>query len=216
MKSQLISLFVVLLLNSSFIGAQTDIKIRKKEFKTVKDGFKEAWSYVSTGDDYFKERSIWYGSAFDDYRKALLYNNVNPELNYKTGVAALNSDNKEEAADFLLKALAQDRELTDDLLLMTGRALQYAGRYDEAITMLNDYLNSSVVKTRKNISDAGKYLEECNSALELTKDTLNVEIKNAGSNLNSFADDYSLVFSADFNTLYFATRRECHDRAFLL
>ena len=186
MKIQLISLFVVLLLNSSFIEAQTDIKIRKKEFKTVKDGFKEAWSYVSSGDDYFKARSIWYGSAYDDYRKALLYNSVNPALNYKTGVAALNSDNKDEAADFLLKALEQDRELTDDLLLMTGRALQYTGRYDQAVMMLNDYLNSFVPKTRKNISDAGKYLEECNSALELTKDTLNVEIKNAGSKSELF------------------------------
>ena len=208
MKSQLISLIILLLMNASYAEAQTDIKIRRNEFKTVKEGFKEAWSYVSTGDDYFKERSVWYGSAFDDYRKALVYNDANPALNYKTGVAALNSDNKEKAADFLLKAYTINKGLTDDLLLMTGRALQYSGRYDEAITMLNDYLNSAVRKTKENISDANKYLGECNSALELTKDTLNVEIRNAGSNLNSFADDYSLVFSSDFNTLYFATRRE--------
>lgn len=208
MKSQLISLIILLLMNASFIEAQTDVKIRRKEFKTVKEGFKEAWSYVSTGNDYFKERSVWYGSAFEDYRKALVYNDGNPALNYRTGVAALNSDNKEKAADFLLKVYAMDKELTDDLLLMTGRALQYAGRYDEAITMLNDYLNSAVKKTKENIADAGKYLGECNLALELTKDTLNVEIRNAGANLNSFADDYALVFSSDFNTLYFATRRE--------
>ncbi len=208
MKSQLISVIILLLMNASYSEAQTDIKIRKKEFKTVKEGFKEAWSYVSTGNDYFKERSVWYGSAYDDYIKAMVYNDANPALNYKTGVAALNSDNREKAADFLLKTYSMDKELTDDLLLMTGRALQYAGRYDEAITMLNDYLNSAVQKTKENISDAGKYLGECNSALELLKDTLNVEIRNAGSNLNSFADDYSLVFSSDFNTLYFATRRE--------
>jgi len=208
MKSQLISLIILLLINPSFSEAQTDIKIRKKEFKTVRDGFKEAWSYISSGDDYFKEGSVWYGSAYEDYRKAMVYNDANPALNYKTGAAALNSDNKEKAAGFMLKAYAMDKELTDDLLLLTGRALQYAGRYDEAITMLNDYLNTAVPKTKENLSDANKFLAECNSALELTRDTLNVEIRNAGSNLNSFADDYSLVFSSDFNTLYFATRRE--------
>ncbi|HBE41388.1 MAG TPA: hypothetical protein DDW27_09325 [Bacteroidales bacterium] len=208
MKSLLISLGVLLFLNSPVTEAQTNVKIRKKDFKTVKEGFKEAWSHVSAGDDYFKERSIWYGSAYDEYRQAMVYNNVNPELNYKTGVAALYSDNKEAAADFLLKALGQDNELTDDILLMTGRALQYAGRYDEAINTLNDYLNSDVRKAKNNLSDAAKYLQECNSAIELIKDTLSVEILNVGTNLNSFADDYSPAFSSDFNTIFFATRRE--------
>ncbi len=90
----------MLILNPSVLEAQTDIKIRKKEFMNDKTGFKEAWKHVSTGDDYFAERAIWYGSAYDEYRKAIAYNDANPELNYKTGVAALFSDNKEEAAGY--------------------------------------------------------------------------------------------------------------------
>jgi len=208
MKNLLIPLIVLMVLDLSMADAQTNIKIPKSNFKKEKDGFKEAWSHIKSGDEYFSERSVWYGSAYDEYRKALIYNSNNPELNYKTGVAGLYSDNKDAASDNLLKALAQNRELTDDILLMTGRALQYSGRYNEAITMLNDYLAADVSKTKNNIADATKYIEECKAAIEITKDTLNVEIINGGSNLNSFADDYSPVFSADNNSLFFATRRE--------
>ena len=204
----LFSLIVLFLLNSSYLGAQTDIKIRKKEFMNDKTGFREAWSHVKTGDVYFAERAIWYGSAFDEYRTAIAYNNLNPELNYKTGVAALFSDNKEVAAQYLMKALEQDSGLTEDILLLSGRALQYAGRYNEAISILNDFLNSGAKNTRRMLADATKYLEECNAALDVTKDTLSVEIKNIGSNINSSADDYSGIFSADKSTLFFASRRE--------
>jgi len=202
------TILVLTFLNSSYLGAQTDIKIRKDEFKNDKPGFEEAWSHVKTGDVFFAERAIWYGSAYDEYRKAIVYNSLSPELNYKTGAAALLSDNKDMAAQYLTKALEQDSALTDDILLLTGRALQYSGRYNEAITCLNGYLNSGVSKTRQMLADATKYLEECNSALEITKDTLRIEINNIGPNINSGADDYAGVFSDDNSILFFATRRE--------
>jgi outer membrane protein OmpA-like peptidoglycan-associated protein len=42
----------------------------------------------------------------------------------------------------------------------------------------------------------------------LTKDTLRIKISNMGSKINSNSDDYSELFSADGNTMYFASRRE--------
>ncbi len=208
MKGFLFSCFALLFLNILPADAQTNVRIRKNDYKTVREGFKEAWAHVSEGNHYFRERSVWYGSAYEEYRKAMVYNGNNAELNYKAGVAALYSDHKDAAAPFLLKALELKNDLTDDILLMTGRALQYSGNFGEAINMFNDYLNSKAGKRRANVSDALKYLDECNSALKLLKDTLNIEIRNAGTNINSFADDYSPVFSADFNTLFFASRRE--------
>ena len=84
------------------------------------------------------EGGIWYGYAFDEYLKAIVYNNSNPELNYKTGVSALFSDKKEEAAGFLLKAIELNRDVAMTMLL-TGRALQYAGSIQKPDT-LNDLL----------------------------------------------------------------------------
>jgi len=208
MKYYLHSLCVFLILSSTILNAQSNIAVRKKDFKKERQGFKEAWKHVTSGDSYYTVKGTYYGSAYDEYLKAIAYNGVNPELNYKTGVAALFSDNKEEAAGFFMKALELDNDLTPDILLLTGRALQYAGRFDEAVEKLNVYLDSPGKKPKLSIAAAKKYLEECSSALEVTKDTIRIEIKNAGSNINSNADDYSELLSADGETMYFASRRE--------
>jgi outer membrane protein OmpA-like peptidoglycan-associated protein len=208
MKTKMYLIFFIIMIFSSSLNAQADVKIKKKDFKKEKSGFKEAWNYVGVGDIYFKEKGIWYGNAYDEYLKAIIYNSSNPELNYKAGVAALFSDNKEEAAGFLLKALGQKSNVTDDILLVTGRALQYYGNYPEAIVKLEEYLQAGIKKPKENVSHAQKWLQECKSALEITRDTLRIEIKNIGANINSGADDYSEVFTHDGKSIYFASRRE--------
>ena len=200
---------MILLLCLSDLYSQTDVVIRKKDFMTDRQGFDEAWRHVSNGNDYFKAKGIWYGYAFEEYLKASVYNRLNPELNYKTGIAALLSDNKEKAAEFLLTALTMGNQLPDDILLFTGHALQYAGRYDEAIAKLKGYLDAPGKKPVKYIADATKYLEECNSALLMARDTISrIEFTNPGANINSNSDDYSELVSSDGKAIFFASRRE--------
>ena len=208
MRFYLHLLIVVMLLYSSSLGAQTDISVSRKDFKAGKEGFSEAWKHVKDGDSYYQLKDIWYGNAFNEYLQAIVYNNSNPELNYKTGVAALYSDKKEEAAGFLLNALEIKTDVAEDVLLLTGRALQYSGRFSEAIEKLNGYLYSPEKKPKENIPKAQKWIEECNSALLVTKDTLRVGINNLGASINSNADEYSEILSADGNTIYFASRRK--------
>jgi len=192
----------------SIMKGQSDIKVRKSDFKKDKNGFDLAWQHVTTGDSYYSEQGVWYGEAFNEYVKAGIYNSSNPELNYKTGVSALFSDNKERASEFFLKALQYKSGITNDILLLTGHSLQFAGKYAEAIEKLTSYLNSPGKKSEQNISDAKRYIEECNSAIIIKKDTLRIEIKNIGPNINSDADEYAEIFSADGKTMYFASRRE--------
>ncbi len=199
---------LIFLFYSSVSEAQTDVSIRKKDFETDKPGFKEAWKHVTDGDSFYKDKGIWYESAFNEYLKAFAYNSSNPELNYKLGISALYSDKKEEAAGFLLKAFELKNDVAEDILLLTGRALQYAGRYSEAVEKFNSYLNSQVKKPEEKIFLAKKCIDECNSALILTKDTLRISIDNMGANINSNADDYSEVFTSDGKTMFFASRRE--------
>jgi outer membrane protein OmpA-like peptidoglycan-associated protein len=207
MKHYLQSLLVTFVVCTTLNG-QSDIKIHKKDFKNNKTGFETAWEQVTKGDAYYAEKGIWYRDAFNEYQKAQAYNDINAGLNYKTGVAALYSDNKEKATKYLLKSLEEDSTVTEDILLMTGRALQYSGNYYDAIDKLDSYLNAPGKKPHKNIVEAKKWLDECNAALILTEDTLRIEIKNMGSNINSGADDYSEVLSADGKTMFFASRRE--------
>ena len=75
MRYYLHSLIVVFVLYSSVLEAQTDVSVRRKDFKVGKSGFEEAWKHVTDGDSYYSERGIWYGNAFDEYLKAIVYNN---------------------------------------------------------------------------------------------------------------------------------------------
>jgi outer membrane protein OmpA-like peptidoglycan-associated protein len=201
-------LTLVFLFSFCTVFSQTEISIKKNEFKRDKSGFDLAWEFVTAGDAYYSDGGVKYRDAFNEYVKASTYNSSNPELNYKTGVSALFSDNKEKASGYFLKALEYKSGITDDILFLTGRSLQYAGKYMEAIDKLNAYLNSSVRKSEKTIANAKKYIEECNSAVRIMRDTTAVEIVNPGSNINSGSDDYAEIFTSDGKTMYFASRRE--------
>jgi outer membrane protein OmpA-like peptidoglycan-associated protein/tetratricopeptide (TPR) repeat protein len=208
MRYILNSLTALFLLSTLVLDAQTDVSIRRKEFKNNNSGFGEAWKHVANGDAYYDEKGVWYNDAYNEYLQALVYNNANAELNYKTGVSALFSDKKEEAAGFFLKAIGIKKDVAADALLLAGRSLQFSGRFSEAIEEYTAYLNSTVKKNEKNIALAREGIQECNSALIVTKDTLRVSIENLGPNINSGADDYSEVLTADGKTIYFASRRE--------
>jgi len=208
MRYTLSSLIAIFLLSSLVLEGQTDVSIRRKEFKNSKSGFEEAWKHVIYGNTFFEEKGIWYNDAYNEYLQALVYNSSNSELNYKTGVSALFSDKKEEAAGFFLKAFELKNDVAEDVLLLTGRALQYSGRFSEAIKKFTVYLSASGKKSQKNILIARKCIDECNSALVVTRDTMRISIVNAGPNINSGSDDYSEIFTADGKTIYFASRRE--------
>jgi outer membrane protein OmpA-like peptidoglycan-associated protein/tetratricopeptide (TPR) repeat protein len=198
----------VFLLSSLVINAQTDVSVKRKDFKTDKPGFGEAWKHVANGDVYYGEKGIWYNEAYNEYLQALVYNSTNAELNYKTGVSSLFSDKKEEAAGFFLKAIELNKDVTEDVLLLAGRSLQYSGRFSDAIEKFTSYLSSPLKKSQKNILLARECIQECNSAVIVTKDTLRISIENTGPNINSDADDYSEVFTTDGKTMYFASRRQ--------
>jgi flagellar motor protein MotB len=190
------------------LDGQTKVTISKKEFKSNRTGFEAAWKHVIDGNKYYKDKGVSYGKAFDEYKKAVVYNSINPELNYKAGVAALYSDNKNEAVKFFQKVLEEKSDLTGDVLFFAGRALQYSGKYNEAIEKLESYLKTPGKKPKEYIASAKRYSEECKSALEVTKDTLRIEINNIGAGINSISDDYAEIISGDGKTMFFASRRQ--------
>lgn len=200
-------LLILLILTCRSANGQTNVEIEKSQFRNVRDGFKVAWEHVKEGDAYFMEGGVLYRNAFEEYKKAYTYNSTNAELNYKIGVAALFSDNQDKAAEYLLKAYEINNKVAEDVLLLAGRALQYAGRYNEAIEKLELYIDSSNKRNKAGVEMAKKYIEECKSAIELTKDTLRIEIQNLGGSVNSDCDDYSIVPTGDGKRIYFGSRR---------
>jgi len=56
MRYFLNSMITVFLLSSLVLDAQTDLSIRRKDFKNSKPGFEEAWKHVANGDAYYGEK----------------------------------------------------------------------------------------------------------------------------------------------------------------
>jgi tetratricopeptide (TPR) repeat protein len=196
----------LLLINASLFS-QEDIAIKKKEFKTVKPGFNVAWKHIKEGDKFYSDGGRFYGNALDEYLKANNYNNSNDALNYKIGVCYLLSDQKEKAYTHIIKAYNINNNIAPDILFLTGMALQYAGKYGEALQKYQSFLAGSVARSEILTARANKRAGECQSALEIMKDTLKVDISNAGTNINSVADEYSQIITSDGSRLYFASRR---------
>ena len=206
--NKIISILIVSLFALTVsLSAQEDVKIKRKEFRIGRAGFKQAWDHVIAGDAAYLKKGFFYNNAYDHYIQAVAYNNSNAELNYKIGITAIYTDRKEEAAGFFLKALKIRKDVSDDILLYTGRALQYTGQYSEAIDKLTEYIKTAGNKSENNLILARKFIEECNSAIELTKDSLDIILTNVGANINSGSDDFSPVSTWDGQTLYFASER---------
>lgn len=198
---------MVLLFQSCLLLAQQDVVVSRKEFKTGQPGFDAAWKHVKDGNSFFSKRGIWYSKALDEYKLAYAYNKLNAELNYLLGVSALYSDRKEEAADYLANSFGLNNAVSDDILLLLGRALIYSGRYTDAEEKLKAWLATESKKTSSAIAFANRLLEECKSGLVIRKDTVRLKIENPGGTINSDADDYSPVLSPDGKRMYFASRR---------
>jgi tetratricopeptide (TPR) repeat protein len=199
---------IVLIITASLAMGQADVTIAKKEFRTDKPGFEDAWKHVQEGDKYYSDGGIWYHNAMVEYKMAYVHNNKNAELNYKLGVSCLFSDKKEQSAEYMLKALSLKSSVADDILLLTGRALQYSGKFDDAINKINQWMTADIKRSQGNIERAGRYIEECKSAMKIMKDTARIEIRNMGGNINSSADEYSEVLNRSGDRMYFASRRE--------
>jgi outer membrane protein OmpA-like peptidoglycan-associated protein len=202
---QLIS--IIFFLVTTTVYPQMSISVKRNEFKTEKPGFKESWKHIKHGNSYYKDGGVWYSDAFSEYQQAYAYNSDNAALNYKMGASCIFSDKKEEASGFLIKAYDLNKDVSKDILFLTGRALMYNGKFREAIEKFNGYLSSPDKKYMEHILLAKKYIEECNAGITLTKDTLRVDIKNIGGNINSSADDYSEVLTANRHKMLFASRR---------
>jgi hypothetical protein len=197
----------LLVLTASLVMGQSEVTVNRKEFKTDKPGFEAAWQHVKDGDSFYSKGGVWYTNAMNEYKAACVYNNKSAELNYKLGVSCLYSDDKDQAAQYFIKAIKLKANVADDILLLTGRALQFEGQFREASDKINEWLASEIKKTPENTSRAKRYLAECKSAETVVKDTLRIGIRNIGENINSSADEYSEVLTSDGAKMYFASRR---------
>jgi len=212
----LLSLLCIgLFIMAESLPAQPFLKVKRLDFMKEPQGFDQAWSHIRAGDKWFREGIGTFDLAIRHYLQAKSYNEFDPALNFKLGVAYLYSDKPRESLRYFQIASEFDEELTPELPLMMARAYHYNLMFDEAINGYRTYLDSLSEKERKRLDvDVEKWIQECRHGKELVQDTLRVEITNLGGNINSSYDDYNPVLSSTGARMYFTSRRPFagHDR----
>lgn len=197
------------LLGPSFLSAQENVKIKKKEFRTgVEIGFKEAWKAIQEGDKYFKEGKGTYDLARDLYLYSNQYNPDNAELNYKIGACYLFTDDKYVAIDFLLRAFDLDQEVSEDINYLLGTAYQLVLEFEDAAKHFKAHKLTLKEGEQEIYNDVlAKRLTECQDGRSLSQDPVRVILQNLGETVNSKYDDYNPIFSHGDTALFFSSRR---------
>ncbi|HKL67160.1 MAG TPA: hypothetical protein VJ877_04650, partial [Bacteroidales bacterium] len=124
MKKYLITLLLAVFFVPLVIFAQENIKMSKSEFKTEDEGFRDAWKSIKEGDRLFSKGEGLFPEAAVCYELANNYNSQSAALNYKIGLVYLYGKEPVKALDFFLKAYDIDPEITEDILLLTGKSYQ--------------------------------------------------------------------------------------------
>lgn len=206
MKAHLFVLLFVLAFTLSDLCGQVQVEVSKTEFKAGKDGFRDAWKNIREGDKLYRAGVGMYPEAVLCYLLANHYNSANAELNYKIGITYLGGSNPAKALDYFLKAYELKPGVTEEILLLTGKAYHVRGDYGKAIDYYNMY--SDRFHGSDNFNPAvNNYINQCNRAIEMSDREGDYELINAGENINSEYDDYSPVPSRGDRLLYFTSRR---------
>ncbi len=199
---------VILIFVSNISNAQQNVAIIKKEFKKEINGFNEAWKDVKKGNSAYAKRGELYKTALKYYLKALKYNDINPELNYKIGVCYYSKTEYEKAFQYLKKAFEFKDNVSTDIYFLMGRCMHMQYEFEKAIDYYKKQISSLNTKQLKKITiDYSKFINECENALALEKPTENIYIENMGKGINTEYPDYFPVLSQNESKLYFTSRR---------
>lgn len=145
-----------------------------------------------------------YAEAARIYKKLLPVDTAFVEVYYEYGVCLANlPGQRDKSVPFLEKAQRGGHtEAHYELALQRHRQQ----RFEEAVALLDRYkqLHYRAVKD----AEVDRRIAMANTARELVRVPIELEIRNMGALINSPQHDYCPLITADGNTLYFTSRRE--------
>jgi len=106
----------------------------------------------------------------------------------------------------VLKAYEINPKIDNTIEKELGEAYHHSGKYEEAVKHFKNYLDKYAKGFEKKYIE--RRLQECENAIEFSKNPLDIKIENLGRNINSEYDDFSPVVSVDEKTLIFTSRRK--------
>ena len=211
-------IFILILLSANYLYSQ-NIDFKLSNFKSDKEGLKQALKYLKDGDLYLEkgnEAIFSRKDPLDNFEMAIFYylkaNKFNPsnlELNIKLGNAYLYTNSKYKSFVFLdraMKIYVNEKDRPVNIYFYYAMALHLEGRYKEAISNFRIFKKLEKDKDFKPYADFyRKYIKECENAIELSSQPNKVWVDNI--RLNSIYDDWSPCLTADGEFLIFTSNR---------
>ncbi|UOQ53177.1 OmpA family protein [Hymenobacter cellulosivorans] len=201
-------LLIALVLLAQVAAAQ-NVEFDKDNFKSNKDGLKEAQKEIKTGDEWYDMDPPRYELALPHYLEAQKFNPNNARLNLRIGDCYLHSGYKPRALPYIQKAFELNKDIDPSIHYMLGRSLHLNAKWTEAIA---EYKAAQPAATGKNsaaiLATISKKIQECENGRKLEQKPSRVFIDNAGPSVNSPYADYGPVISADESVILFTSRRD--------
>jgi len=99
-----------------------------------------------------------------------------------------------------------------DAIYYHGKALHYAGKFNEAIAEFEKYQKIIGSKNKEKTEEIKRLIEMCNNAKVMSQHIEHILITNLGDSINTEYPDYGPVVNADENVLWFTSRRPGTER----
>ena len=169
--------------------------------------------YQSRGDKYNAADAALFYKTGNFYDALPLFEILaeqkpnNQEYQLKIGICHLNLNQTPEKAIEYIKRVADNSTKTTNVHYYLGRAYALNYRFKKAIETYNvaKVLNTTEYYYKQQIPHL---IEQCNNGIQLVKDSLNVEIINLGTPVNSSGNEYSPSINVAENELIFTYRGE--------
>lgn len=160
-------------------------------------------AYVRAGDkailagDYYSATSYFY--------EAIKINNDDLEVLYKMAEGSRMFNDCINAAKFYQQVVVKDKKNEFPLAVFwLARMKQFLGDYDNAKTLFSTYSSHHISDNNYYSAKAKNEMANCDSAKSIVADSLNVEIYNLGSPVNTVYSDFAAQQIAD-SILYYSS-----------
>ena len=147
-----------------------------------------------------------YASAWRVLRDMERTDSTSSELFFMSGECNFRLKNYTDAKERLERSIKLNQTDLPEKYFYLGRTHQELGELKEAVASYQSFLDAHPKKSEES-EEAPIYLTQCQRAIAMMANPINVSIKNIGSAINSEYAEYNPSISADGNTLIFTSRR---------
>lgn len=152
-----------------------------------------------------------YQIALKQFKKLYRKNKDDVNINYYLAMCFLNSDGIKGDALPYLKKIKKNKtsDLPVDIEFQLARASFHSHEFGKAKEVFKQYKeNNRGTITTDQIREVNRFIEVCDNAKELVKDTLNVSFINLGKNINSKWSDYDPFITEDGQQFVYTSNKK--------